>query len=568
MTTQSKPGSDNAIQALRPVDISGFVEPVEGEELYDGGVGINAFERGLRINISPWQMKLGDECRLYWQNVASPIRLEVIDTDDKLNKEVVFNLTSQEVLDGSAVVFYTVAARHQTPEDSAKLKVLVKRTHPGGQLDQPEPAGHPNLRYRFVPDVANGIDQGMVDNGIRLLVLPYPNMTIYDKIVARWGVSETATFYPVTQRNIDDPLNCPIEVFFSKALIERAGQGIHAVNFQVIDRCGNFPHPFAPWAIATRVSVTLGDTAPLLPPEVTGEQAGSIDPAFLTELFVRVPKSGLHLNDLVSVDWQGRISRPTTPKRYTGGETLDFAIPLEWARESDQSKVTITYTVRGRTSQPKVVNVKTTIELKIPSVLEAYGEAGDRLKMADIYYARHATIQIPQFVGMAPGQTIRARWASSRHVFDSVITPVAHVGSMTFEVPRLEVVDAIGSTVNVSFTLRNYANGPLHRSEALRLAIDAQAFTLTPPRLTPDLSTVTIRFPGLLTGYSARVRLAGVVIRRTEWRPLTTGITAEFAIPGEWIEENKGKAVLINYSVNRPGIDEHSMFSQVLRVQL
>lgn len=568
MTTQSKPGSDNAIQALRPVDISGFVEPVEGEELYDGGVGINAFERGLRINISPWQMKLGDECRLYWQNVASPIRLEVIDSDDKLNKEVVFNLSGQEVLDGSALVFYTVEARHQTPEDSAKLKVLVKRTYPGGQLDQPEPAGHPNLRYRFIPDVANGIDQGMVDNGIHLRVPPYPNMTIYDKIVARWGVSEKATFYPVTQRNIDDPINHPVEVFFSKALIERAGRGIHSVTFQVIDRCGNFPHPSAPWAIATEVSVNLGDTSPLLPPEVTGEQSGSIDPAFLTNLVVRVPKSGLHLNDLVSVDWQGRIARSTPAKNYTGGETLDFAIPLDWARESDQSTVTITYTVRNRTSQPKSVNVKTTIELKIPLVLEAYGDARDRLKMADIYEARHVTIRVQPYVGMAVGQTIRARWDNARHRCDSEITTVTAVGPMDFLVPRMEVVDSIGSIVPVSFTVRTFPKGPLHRSIPLQLTVDAQDFALPPPRLTPDQTTVTVRYPQMAGGQIARVRLAGVVTHRTAWMQMKTGITAEFTIPPSWIEENQGKTVLINYSVNRSSPNELSQFSQVLRVAL
>jgi hypothetical protein len=72
----------------------------------------------------------------------------------------------------------------------------------------------------------------------------------------------------------------------------------------------------------------------------------------------------------------------------------------------------------------------------------------------------------------------------------------------------------------------------------------------------------------MTSGYHARVRLAGGVTRKTAWQDLETGVTAEFAIPAEWIEENLGKTVLINYSVNRPGIDEHSQFSQVLRVAL
>ena len=116
--------------------------------------------------------------------------------------------------------------------------------------------------------------------------------------------------------------------------------------------------------------------------------------------------------------------------------------------------------------------------------------------------------------------------------------------------------------------MRTFPNGPLHRSDPLPLAVDPQTFVLTPPRLTPDQTTVTIRYTGMATGYHARVRFAGVITRKTAWQDMTTGVTAEFSIPAIWIEENKGKIVLINYSVNRPGIDEQSQFSQVLRVAL
>jgi hypothetical protein len=69
-------------------------------------------------------------------------------------------------------------------------------------------------------------------------------------------------------------------------------------------------------------------------------------------------------------------------------------------------------------------------------------------------------------------------------------------------------------------------------------------------------------------GHQARVRLGGVVTRRTAWKDMKTGVTADFPIPPDWIAENQGKTVLINYSVNRRGVDEQSQFSQVLRVEL
>lgn len=571
ISSQSEKNNPETL-ALKPLIVGGLVYPIDGEEGYDGGVGISAFERNLRITVQPWQMQLGDECRLFWRNVSDPIRLEIIDTEDKLDKDVVFNLTGQEILDGSARAFYTITTKNQTPESSTELKLLAKRTYPGGELTQPEPGGHPDLRYQLVPDVADGIDQDMVNNGIRMLVNLYRNVTIYDRIIARWGVSEEVIFYPVTQRNVDDPINHPIAIIFSKELIERAGKGTHTVTFQVIDRCGNYPHPFASWAIPTKVTVNIGDNKRLPPPSVEGEQGGIMDPAFLTNVTVKVPKEGLNPNDIVRVNWQGRIDRNTSEKNYSGGETLDFSIPLEWARESDESKVSIVYKVRRtgpeRTSEPKSVYIKTTIDPKPPKVLEAYGALGDRLKMADIYYATHVTIEVPQYLGMAIGQTIRARWASVRQTYDSPITTVEKVGPMNFTVPRLEVVDAIGSTVPVSFTVRTFPNGPLHRSKELPLAVDAQAFVLRPPRITPDQTTVTVRYPAMATGYQARVRVGGVITRRTAWQDMKTGVTAEFSIPTSWIAENKGKTVLINYSVNRAGIDEQSQFSQVLRVEL
>lgn len=554
--------------ALRPPQVAGLVSPIEGAENYDGGLGIAAFENDLHISAPPWQMSLFDECRLFVQDPTSPIRLEVIDNHEELNQAVRFILTKGEILDGSNRAFYTVTARHQTPEKSTELKLLVKRTRPGGELGQPEPGGHPRLLYRFIPDISGGIDQDIADKGVRMIVLSYPNITIYDRITARWGLEEEVVFYPVTQQNIDDPTNHPIEIFFSKELIERAGKGVHAVIFQVIDRCDNYPHPFAPWAIPTNVSVNLGDTKRLPPPIVEGAQNGMLDPAYLTSISVKVPKSGLNLDDLVHVDWRGRIPRQTPEQSYIGGETLDFPIPLDWARENDENQVSVTYQVRGRDSEPTPVTVKTTIHQEKVKVLEAYGASGDRLKISDMYYAPHATVRVLKYVGMAVGQTIRVRWASTRHTYYSEIKTVTSVGDVDLVVPRMEVIDSIASTVPVTFTVRTYPDGPLHRSQPLNLGVDAQEFTLPPPRLTPDQTTVTVYYPAIASGYQARVRFAGIVTRRTEWQNMQNGVIAAFSIPSAWVEENKGGVVLINYSVNRANVNEQSQFSQVLRVQL
>ena len=563
--------ADSSVLALGAPHIPKWVSPMDGDEGYHGGIGAEALKTDLLVIVDPWlSSAIGQSCALFWDDDVSPIHTEVIDTPEKLTEPLLFHVPASQIMDGSAFpVFYRVIRSSGNEADSFKLNVLVKRSLPGGELDKPEPLGHPGLRYTFIPDIKDGVDGEMAKQGVAMRIEPYQHITVFDRIVARWGKEEQVIHYPVTPEQISDPQNHPILIMFDEQLIKRAGDGKHLITYQVIDRCGNRPHAYAPWAIPTEVSVNVNR---IPAPTVTGEQAGVLDPAYVTNVQVVASGIGLAAGDSVSAHWQGRIERETTAKTYSGSGTLEFPIPIIWANESDQSSVSVTLRVVRAGAKPvsesKSFMIKTTISLKPPKVLEAYGAQGDRLKMSDIYEARHVTVQIQQYVGMAVGQTIRVRWASARKIYDSAITTVTAVGTMEFLIPRMEVVDSIGSTVPVSFTVRTFPSGPLHRSDPLRLDVDAQAFVLPPLRITSDQSTVTVRYPAMATGYHARVRLDGVSTRYTQWQDMKTGVTAEFSILESWIAENKGKTVLINYSVNRPGIAEQSQFSQVLRVEL
>ena len=562
--------TDSNVLALGAPHIPAWISPIGGDEGYHGGIGAAALTADLLVSVDPWlDNAIGQSCHLFWDDDVTPVLTETLDTPEKLTTPLLFHVPASQILNGSAFpVFYRVIRSSGNEANSFKLNLLVKRSLPGGVLDKPEPQGHPRLLYSFTPDIKDGVDSEMARQGI-VMRIDYLNTSAFDRIVARWGDEEQVMFYPVTPEQISDPQNHPILIRFDEQLIKRAGDGKHLITFQVIDRCGNRPHPYAPWAIPTEVNVNVNR---IPAPVVTGEQGGVLDPAYLSSIEVIASGVGLLAGDSVRVGWQGRTARETTSQTYSGSGKLAFPIPLAWANESDQSAVSVTLRViRGEAtpeSEAKSFTVKTTIILKPPKILEAYGTQGDRLKMSDIYTSRHITARIEHYVGMAIGQTIRLRYASARHVYDSAITTVTSVGAMDLNVPRMEVVDSIGSTVPVSFTVRTYPNGPLHRSDPLSLAVDAQVFVLPPPRLTPDQTTVTVRYPAMASGYQARVRFGGVITRRTQWQDMRTGITAEFSIPASWVSANKGKTVLINYSVNRPGIDEQSQFSQVLRIEL
>ena len=173
-------------------------------------------------------MDLGDKCLLFWKDDVSPIKTLIIDTPEKLNKKLEFDIPEKQILGGSAFpVFFQVKRASDNESDSGKLNVLVKRTLPGGVLAKPEPLGHPGLPYTLIPDVKDGVDREMVRNGIAMRIEPYEHITVFDRIVARWGSAEQMTHYPVTREQINDPKNHPIIIMFDEALIKRTGDGIH-----------------------------------------------------------------------------------------------------------------------------------------------------------------------------------------------------------------------------------------------------------------------------------------------------------------------------------------------------
>lgn len=213
-------------------------------------------------------------------------------------------------------------------------------------------------------------------------------------------------------------------------------------------------------------------------------------------------------------------------------------------------------------AEPKELN------LTAPKVLEAYGFAGDRLNFNDVYNSTHINIQIPHYVGMDQGHTVRARWASGRYTYNTETLTIGIPAPQNFKIPRLEVIDSIGSLVTVNYSVRTAPGTPLIISKSLTLNVDAQDFDLIEPRLSVDRKKVTVKFVNMGPGYTVRVRWHGTIVHDTETKPIVDNSSMAFDIPTSWIQENMGKLVLINYSVHRSGTTNNLMFSQLLRVML
>lgn len=200
-----------------------------------------------------------------------------------------------------------------------------------------------------------------------------------------------------------------------------------------------------------------------------------------------------------------------------------------------------------------------------PRVLEASGDNGKLLRIDDFYQRDAVTVRVPRYLGMAVGQTVGIRWQAAVAYTSS--RAVATVGAMDFSVPRMEVIDAVGRTVPIAFYVRSDGN-PEEASASLDLAIEAQPFDLPAPTIDATASTVSFTFTGIQPGtHTLSMRWAGVVVRDTPLQQVTGGGEQTFAVPATWVDENRGRTVLISVAVGNNAGGRY-MFSRVLRFQV
>ncbi|WP_130887299.1 hypothetical protein [Pseudomonas sp. Sample_21] len=250
----SQPLDENRIFALSPPFIQGKVD-LQTPENYHGGISLDTVKDDMRVFVDPWiSMALEDECQMSYDGVI----VGTIPVDENnLNKRLEFKIPRAQVTNGAALVFYTVKRLGQEPVSSEPvLRMWVQLTRPGG-LDRDPEDGHSGLLYTLSPDPSQGVDAEMARREIRMLIVPYENIAVFDTIRCGWG-DQVVTYYPVTREQIEDPVNNPIIVTFTEKVIRDQGNGRNIeVRYQVFDRVNNFPVPEAPWSKVTYVNVDL-----------------------------------------------------------------------------------------------------------------------------------------------------------------------------------------------------------------------------------------------------------------------------------------------------------------------
>lgn len=568
------------------------LNPLDPTEDYDGGIPIRGVENGLQGTVPAWlAMSIGDRVDVFWNNATQAVWSKTIQYESELNRDVIFTLAKDFVLDGDATnVYYKISGKNYPGEESRpRLKLLVKLTRPGGYDDIPGDDGHSDLNFSLD---RYEVDQDFPQNGVvTMRIVPYRNLTRYDRIHARWGSQQV--MHPVSREQAADPLKNPIDITFDYDLIKAAGDGSAvAVAFQVVDRCGNYPDERAPWSALQSVLVDMnGDR--LDPPLVLvkGQPTDRVDLDTLgdDDVTVRVYTTAkdFAVKDEVLLTWTGTPAQG--PQIIVGPLSmtvefvpfqLDFIIPNEAVRAIAKGSASVGFVRRreGETDRPSknasVSVVGDISRLLAPGVVEA---PGGTLPVDTPW----ATVSIPWYVGRNGSDLLNVIWEAKAPGGDPVYyEDPRQVGNVADGEPVLRAVAQSdiqrfdGLSVKVYYVVTNRDNLLLSVRESLpfimQVGVAKPIFdrpeveeaddndVLNPENVPPTGATLVVPFLGTQDKDRVTYRWRGSASGGStsdylDMIPATVGKPVKFTVGKAFVTANRNGTVVADYSIQRGG---------------
>jgi hypothetical protein len=577
-------------QALRPPYLPALVN-LSPAEHYDGGIPIRAVEGDLQGIIPAWlTMSIGDLAEVFWDNDSAAVWSKTLEHDAELNQDLVFTIAKGQVLEGDATpVFYRITRKNQAPEDSLPvMTLLVKLTRPGDYDDIPGDDGHSDLKFSLSHDE---VDENLPPSGVTMHIVPYRNLTRYDRILARWGSQQEV--HVVTPEQAQDPIRNPIEVVFSRAVIDDAGDGDRvAVAYQVIDRCGNYPDERAPWSATRELLVDLGGNR-LDEPQVlvNGIPTDSIDLDQLGDddvtARVYITMDDFAVGDKVLLTWIGTpaqgsqiIVGPLEKEVSYVPLQLDFPIPNAAVKAIAKGAASVGY-VRRRSdeSDRRSKNASVTVigdisQLVAPTVDEA---PGGTLPPETPW----ATVQIPWYPGRNSSDLLNLIWWAQAPGNDTVYyedpRPVGNVADnqpVLRSVSNAEIQRFNGLNVKVYYVVTNSETGLLSVRESLpfmmQVGVALPTFdrpevegadandVLDPDNVPPTGATLVVPYLGTRDKDRVNYRWrgsasGGSISSHVDLIPATAGRPVRITVEKKYVTANLNGTVVADYSIQRAG---------------
>ncbi|GGA18833.1 Ig-like domain-containing protein [Dyella nitratireducens] len=567
------------------------------------GIGLHVREGGVIVQMEPWSpMQVGDRLDLFWGAPddpqspgypGTPVAGKTLQFPEEVNKAVLLTVPEDDVVAGWInVVCRVTRAGSGFQELSPLLPVLVKLDPPGGV--DPAPDENPNLAAPNLPDevIRNGVDTSWAARGVPVMIQPYPNMAVGDRIRLNWG----GAFVEYTLRDSSE-VNLPVMVVVNDATIRAAGDGDAVVlRYQVFDLVGNR----SGWSPTTEVVVDVQGNALFLPEVTNADDNGVIDLAQLGGEDVRVLVTAFApdfaVGDTVTLQWVGHTAEGVLvpyeeAQDVTRGpvQTLEFFVPNASVVALAQGDAVVSYRLQsGRSSkQVRVTIVGEAAKLPAPTVDEAPNDYDE----LDATLSR-ATVRIPPYPGMDAGDVVTLIWSGMRadgesHVysFDRTISGSAVGKEVVLQVPGAEIALLAGGTVEVWYEVMIGDGTPLRPSLVRTLRVsDTQGVTLPAPTVDEAPDNVTLDPDAV--GLYAEVRIeydkadgdrvdmdwigsSGPGGSFSDWiniRAATVNKPVLFDVDKAYVIANDGGTVTIRYTVTPKVGSPRPSASRTLRV--
>ncbi|MDD1016338.1 YncE family protein [Pseudomonas rubra] len=566
-----------------------LVEDDDGE-LIAGDAGVNLAltddPRGLVVAIPLWAgAQAFEEIDVHWggslalSHFISPGEL------DAPEGVLYLRVPLRRLLDGQAQVSYTVWHLDGNASESDPIRVLVKRTRPGGRDDDAEAPGHQGLVPAGLADelIENGIGPIEAAAGVEVTLAAYEHMRVRDQVELDWGGERLV--HVVDADEVGQALTLVVE----EALILAAGDGEIKLAWKVTDEVLNSSRDAdeRPWSASTMVEVHAGG-AQLYPPYV------KIRDEYVDEV---IDLNALELDDVtvevftdphyfepghwVELFWNGltaegepvRHRQQAQVERVPGAVT--FFVPNAQAQQLGGGRVVLYYQLKaGETTPPLHSSQRTTrriegegagIGLRAPSVLEAVGGHLDP-SLAE------ATIQVVAYPGIKLGDELTVVFSGTRadgsevnfYHTRNVTSGQIEDGKIERIVPGEYIAALDGRRAEVYYLV----NG--RRSETLGLIVGELQATLPAPRVLEveegvlDPANVGAQGATLEIPLYPRIALGDLVTYLWQGSE-ANGSTSDqsqissltevllFDVPKVFVEANLNGSVEVSYSVERDG---------------
>ncbi|MCP3752595.1 YncE family protein [Pseudomonas sp. SBB6] len=567
-----------------------LVEDDDGE-LIPGDAGVNLAltddPRGLAVGIPLWaNAQAFEEIEVYWGGSVAVIHFLSAAELDAPEGILYLRVPLRRLLDGQAEVSYTVWHLDGNSSESAAIRVLVKRTRPGGRDDDAEQPGHQGLVPAGLGDelIESGIGPIEAAAGVDVSIAAYEHMRVRDRIELDWGGERLV--HVVAADEVGQDLTLVVE----EALILAAGDGEIKIAWKVTDEVLNSSRDAdeRPWSASTTVEVYASD-AQLYPPYVKirdeyVDEVIDLNELDLDDVTVEVFTDPQHFekDHWVELFWNGftadgeRVQhrQQAQVERVPGAVT--FMVPNGQAQLlGGGGRVVLHYQVKaGETTPPLNSSQRTTrriegegagIGLRAPTVLEAQGGYLDPS-------LGEATIRVAAYPGIKIGDVLTVVFSGTRAdggevYFDhtrNVTSGQIEAGEVLRYVPGEYIAALDGRRAEVYYLV----NG--RRSETLGLVIGELQATLQAPTVLEvdegvlDPAAVgaqgaTLEIP-LYEGIALGDRVTylwrgseadGSTSDQSEISSLSEPLV--FDVPKQFVEANLNGSVEVNYSVERDG---------------